>query len=473
MILFGTIMRFYDRKSEMKELERIYELSKKSTHLTVIVGRRRVGKTRLVEEFMRDKPHIYLFVSRKSPALLLDEFSNIIREFYGDSPHFSRWDDMFEYMFTHTKELTVIAIDEFQNFRYSSPEIFSILQEVYDRYRDRGNVHLIALGSYISIMKKIFQDSKEPLFGRATETIHLKGLSSGTILKITEDMGFSPEERIELYSIFGGLPKYYVMLEEQGLKGKNIEEILRRSFFSEFPLLREEVKSMLIEDFGANYSTYFSILEAISKGYMTFTAISDKTGIKRDSLSKYLQVLRDDFNLISSHAPITENKKTKRNRYRISDNLIDFWFRFIFSQSNLIESERYEDALLNTLNGLPMFTASKFEDMVRDIVKSRFRYETCGAWWSRKGEEIDIVAIDEKRKKALFGEVKWRNRKMSCEVLDELKRKIELTGLREFEKRLLLVSKSGFTEECMEKMEAEGIMHWDITDIVKMLQEKD
>ncbi len=475
MILFGTIMKFYDRRSEMKELERIYGLSKDNMHFTVIVGRRRVGKTRLVEEFMRDKPNIYLFVSRKSSTLLLEEFSNTIRRFYGNSPHFSRWDDLFEYVLTHTApadEPLVLAIDEFQNFRYSSPEIFSILQKVYDTYKDRGNVHLIALGSYISMMKRIFQDSKEPLFGRAAEIMHLKELSAGTVLYITEDMGFSPEGSMELYSVFGGLPKYHVMLEEQGLKGKKISEILRRSFFSDFPLLRDEVKSALIEDFGANYSTYFSILEAISQGYITFTAISDKTGIKRDSLSKYIQILRDDFGLISPNTPVTEERKTKRTRYRISDNLIDFWFRFIFSQNSLIETENYEDALRNTMEGLPMFTASKFEDIVRDTVRFRLDYEECGAWWSRKGEEIDVVAISRKRNEALFGEVKWRNRKMSCKSLGNLERKVELTGLDGFERRFLMVSKSGFTEKCMEEMKEKGVLHWDLNDVMRMTKER-
>ena len=467
-------MRFYDRTEEMKELERVYGLSGDTIHLTVIVGRRRVGKTRLVEEFMRDKPHIYLFVSRKSSAMLLEEFSEAIREFYGNSPHFSRWDDLFEYVFTHAPrdKPLVFVMDEFQNFRYSYPEVFSILQKVYDRHKNRGNVHMIALGSYISMMKRIFQDSKEPLFGRATEIIHLKELSPGTVFHITEDMGFSNEDSIALYSIFGGLPKYYVMLEEQGLKGKSIPTILKRAFFTEFPILRDEVKSMLVEDFGANYSTYFSILEAISKGYDTFTAISDKTGIKRDSLSKYIQVLRDDFNLITPMNLIARERKTKRTKYRISDNLIDFWFRFVFSQNSLIEAERYEECLENTMRELPMFISKKFEDLVRTAVKSHLDYEECGAWWSRKGDEIDIVAINRRKKEILFGEVKWRNRKMSCESLYELMEKVELTGFKGFKSRFLMVSKSGFTGKCIGEMDEKGVLYWNLNDVIKMTKEK-
>ena len=462
-------MEFYDRKNEMNELERIYGLSAKSMHFTVIVGRRRVGKTRLVEEFMRNEPHIYLFISRKSSTLLLEEFSAVIREFYETSPHFSRWDDLFEYIFTHADRPLILVIDEFQNFRYSAPEVFSVLQKIYDKHRSRGNVHIIAMGSYISMMKKIFQDSGEPLFGRATEIMQLKGLSAGTVFSITEDMGFSQKESMELYSVFGGLPKYYVMLEEQDLKGKKVPEVLRKAFFTDFSLLGDEVKGILVEDFGANYSTYFSILEAISQGYRTFTSISDKTGIKRESLSKYIHLLRDDFSLISPHIPVTKGTMSKNTRYRISDNLIDFWFRFVFSQSSLMETGNYGKALKKALEELPAFTSARFEEVVRQVVRSEFNYENTGSWWSRTGEEIDVVALNSSKREALFGEVKWRNRKMSCGILDDLKRKAELTGLDNFKKRYLMVSKSGFTEKCMEEMNKEVVMHWDLNDVVRMI----
>ncbi len=460
-------MNFYDRKAEMRELERIYGLSGKSMHLTVLVGRRRVGKTRLVEEFMRDKPHIYLFVSRKSSTLLLEEFSEALRNFFGNSPHFDRWDDLFEYVFTHSGEKMVLVIDEFQNFRYSAPEVFSILQKVYDRHKGLGNVHIIALGSYISMMKRIFQDSAEPLFGRASEIMHLKEFPAGTVFSIVRDMGYSPEEGMELYSIFGGLPKYYIMLEEQHLTQRKMPEVLKRSFFTDFSLLRDEVKGMLIEDFGANYSTYFSILEAISHGYGTFTAISDKTGIKRESLSKYIQILRDDFGLISPHIPVTKEGRSKSTRYRISDNLVDFWFRFVFSQNSLIETGNYDAALKKTLDELPRFTSVRFEETVREAVRNEFGYETTGAWWSRRGEEIDIVAISRGKREVLFGEVKWRNRKMSCAALKELKRKAELTDLDGFKKRYMMVSKSGFTQQCIEEMRKEGVVYWTLEDVLR------
>ncbi len=464
-------MRFYDRTSELRELERIYELSKNTSHFTVIVGRRRVGKTRLVEEFIKNKPYIYFFVSRKSSAMLIEEFSRIMRDFYGNSPMFYRWEDLFEYLFTHGERL-IVVIDEFQNFQYSSPEVFSILQKVYDKYKEEGKTMLIVMGSYISMMKRIFQDSREPLFGRATESMGLRPLSPSTAISIAMDMGFSAEESITLHSIFGGLPKYYVMLEEQGLKGKSVSEVLKRSFFTEFSLLRDEVKSTLVEDFGPNYSTYFSILEAISQGYMTFTAISDKTGIKRDSLSKYLHVLRDDFSLISTKMPISREKSTKRTRYVISDNLVDFWFRFVFSQSSLIEIGNYGEALSNTMEGIPMFVASKFEDLVREAIRKELGYTFVGSWWSRKGEEIDIVAIDKKKGEALFGEVKWRNRKTGCGELTELEKKSELTGIKGIKKRYLLVSKSGFTENCLKEMEEKGTLHLDLEDVVKILLSK-
>ncbi len=462
-------MKFYDRTAEMEELERIHDLSAGTMHMTVIVGRRRVGKTRLVEEFVGKRPHIYFFVSRKSSPMLLEDFSEAIREFFGTSPHFTRWDDLFEYIFVHSGGQMVLAIDEFQNFRYSAPEVFSILQKAYDRHKERGGVHIIALGSYISMMTKIFQDSKEPLFGRATEIMHLRELTARTVFSITSDMGFSPEEGMELYSVFGGLPKYYVMLDEQGLKGAKVPEILKKSFFSDFPLLRDEVKSMLVEDFGANYSVPFSILEAIAHGYGRFTEISDKTGIKRESLSKYIQTLRDDFGLITAISPVTKDRRSKSTRYRISDNLIDFWFRFVFSQSSLIETGNFDAALARALASLPAFVSARFEDVVRDSVRKKLGYEITGSWWSRTGEEIDVLALSRGKREALFGEVKWRNRKIACKALEDLKRKAELTGLGGSKKRYLMVSKSGFTEKCIEQMDDEGVIHWGLNDVLSLL----
>lgn len=470
MILFCIIVRFYNRVSEMKELQRVYSMVRDSDHMTVIMGRRRIGKTRLIEEFTKDKLHIYLFVSRKSSTMLLEEFSTILRDFYGSSPRFTRWDDLFEYILTHAEEALILVLDEFQNFRYSSPDVFSVLQKVFDRYKQRGNVHMILMGSYISLMKRIFQDSKEPLFRRSTETLHLRELNASTVLSITSDMGFSPEEGVELYSIFGGFPKYYVMLEEQGLKGKSIPEILSISFFSDFPLLRDEVKSTLIENFGANYSTYFSVLEAISEGYNTFTKIANKTGIKRDSLPKYLNTLKDDFNLITVINPVTKEKISKRGRYRISDRMVEFWFRFVFGQSTMIETGRYDVVLEKTKGSLPQFVSFTFEELVREAVRNSMNYDVVGSWWSRKGDEIDVLAVNWKKRRVLAGEVKWRNRQMSCEYLDELERKVELSGFGSFKKEFLMVSKSGFTQKCIEKMKDKGVVWWELGDVIESLR---
>jgi len=465
-------MKFYDRIGELDELERIHILCGHSTHFTVITGRRRVGKTRLVEEYIRGRRAIYFFVTKKEEGLLLENFSTSVRAALGYSPQFKDWEEAFEYIMTQVKDELIVVLDEFQNLSYGSPSAFSQIQKMIDRYKDTPEVHFVVLGSYVSLIKRIFMDKKEPLFGRADEFLSLGPLDFPVVLNITKDLGFSPQDAFVLYSVFGGIPKYYVMIEKQNLGERDVVDILGRGFFCDFPLLADEVKSTLIENFGGKYHMYFSILEAVASGNNTLTEIANKTGILRDSLSKYLAMLRDDFKVLEYLAPITDEVgKSKRGRYFISDELTNFWFKVIYPNLSFIESGNYSQVKTIVKRNLPILTGRATEGLVRWLVGREMGYERVGPWWNRKGDEIDLIGIDTGNKRILFGEVKWTNRKTGVDVIEALIGKTDIIDrYDDYHHDFLLVSKNGFTKAAMKLITSQGIIHWDGNDLIRMME---
>ena len=375
-------MKFYNRHPELSELERINALSRDGLHVTLITGRRRVGKTRLVEEFIKGKQHIYFLITRKDEILLLEGLANSVREELGYSPSFTDWEEALEYLITRVDGDLVIVFDEFQNLSFGSPSAFSQFQKVLDGCRNEKGKHVILMGSYVSMMNRIFTGEKEPLFGRATESIRLRPLEYKHVFEVCRDLCFSEGEFLTIFSIFGGIPKYYVMIREQGLEGKDPLRVLEKAFYCDFPLLSGEVKNNLIEMFGRNYHTYFSILEAVARGHNTLTLMSNISGIKRDSLSKYIASLVDDFSILEYRVPVTERKgKSKKGRYFIRDEMTRFWFRFIWPNLTLIEQGNYRRVSEIVEMGLPMLISDKVEALVRSALVEKGRCEVAGQWW--------------------------------------------------------------------------------------------
>lgn len=461
-------MRFYNRREEVAVIKNLSVLSEKHAHMLVVYGRRRVGKTRLVLESLEP---MYFFVDKKTSALLLKEFSEIVRVNSSSFvPDFSNWDDFIRFLFEYSKDRHLIAVfDEFQNFRAVDPAIFSIFQKYWDSYSDTSRILLIFVGSYIGLMKKIFIDEKEPLYGRSTAKIDLKPLNYRWVRKICIDMGFKSEEDIvKIYSTLGGTPRYYQLVESYGLD--SYESVLKSLIFGKNALLQDEVRQILINEFGKNYATYFSILEAVSLGKNTLKEISDTTGIPMNSLGKYLNELASTFDITERREPLLGGKKM--GRYFIKDHTVRFWFRFVNPNISFLESGRYEIALEKTISYLPSFVGRAFEDIVTEIAFDNlpFKASGIGRWWNRRGDEIDIVAVNEQTREILFGEVKWTNKTAGYDIMERLKKKKALVKWHNGERKeyYLVVSKSGFTPELREIMESESVIGWDMQDIARM-----
>ena len=463
-------MDFKNRTNELKAIKNLEQLSEKHAHMLVMFGRRRVGKTRLIIESMDS---IYFFVDKKTSSLLLREYSDILKtELSGFVPEFSNWDDLIRFLFEYSKENHLkIVFDEFQNFTYVDSAIFSIFQKYWDMYHVDTPILLVFVGSYIGLMKKIFINAKEPLYGRATSRIDLKPLSYKHIRNICQDLGFMNEEEIiTLYATFGGVPRYYQLIEDYGLT--NYEDVIKTLILSENAILKDEVKQILISEFGNNYTTYFSILEAISFGKGTLKEISDITGIEMKSLSRYLHDLVNTYEIIERRAPII--KGTKMGRYVIKDQMVHFWFRFINPNMSFTESGKYDMVLERIKTSLPSFTGLIFEDIARNIVFENlpFSPSKMGAWWNRRGDEIDIAVIGEKPYSTLLGEVKWNSRPMGVKDIKKLLDKRILVDWYndKREEHFLIISKAGFTENATDFMNDNKIEGWDLVELLKKMK---
>ncbi len=444
---------FIDRKKELKKLEKLVSLT--PPPFLIVVGRRRVGKTRLIQEFIKDKKNsVYFFVEEKRGEVLLEGWS----EELGEGFVFTSWESFIRNVL---EKYSVVVIDEFQNFSRVDPSFFTTLQKVLDEEERTGM--LIAVGSYVGMMKRIFEDRKSPLFGRATELWSLPPLPMRDIFGWL-DMDISG--KIEIYSMFGGYPKYYTLLPQYRIKTS--EEVWRDLVIPKYAPLSSEPYDLLLQEFGGEHRAYFSVLEAVARGKRTYTEIADYAHISSTTLPRYLNYLIG-LELLARKYPITEGPRSKKSRYVIKDEFVDFWFRYLFPNIHLREAEKYEELYRRIKRDFSAYVGRKFEDMVRELLKKD--YEKVGSWWNRKGDEIDVVGLNEKKNEILFGEVKWRNRPIGCAVLDEMLKKKDLVRWhnKDRKERFLIVSKSGFTKKCLERMESEHILHWDLGDVEGMV----
>lgn len=446
-------MKFYNRKQELKLI--LNELKKKKTFI-VLYGRRRVGKTRLVEEALKNINHIEFFVPRKrlTPALLY--FKQKLIEQEGYSPTFTSIDEFLEYIFRKIKK--PIFFDEISNFQYIDSSAYSSLQ----RLIDKNDARLIVTGSYVGITKKIFTDGKEPLFGRPTFILNLRPLCISTVVKMTRDMGYDFKDSIELWCILGGIPRYIELT--QGCN--NIKEFIKM-MLSPGSIFIEEGVNILVQEFGRKWETYFSILESIEHGARP-KEIADRIGASITSIPKYLKDL-EILEIIQRKNPILGSKRNVR--YEIKDNFFTFWFKEIYPRL-----EEYRSNMKKTsFENIQTFIGKMMERFIIEIIKEKkiIDFNKIGNWWSRKGEEIDVVAINKKSKEILFCECKWRNHKIDWDIVEKLKRKSQLVDWYNTvrKERFLIISKAGFTKNCLKRMKEEKILFWDLQDMKKNLEE--
>ena len=415
-------MKFYNREKELKNLREIEHSSKDSSKMTVIVGRRRIGKTKLIQEAYKEK--VYLFVSKKNEALLCEEFISIIQntldvKVFGQITKFR---DLFEYLMelAKTKPFTLV-IDEFQEFLQINDSIYSDMQNIWDSYKDSSKMNLVLSGSIYSLMKKIFEDKKEPLFGRANNKIHLKPFTVKTIKEILQEnyLEFTNDDLLSFYILTGGVAKYVEILVDNS--AYTLEKQLNL-IFDEYSLFLEEGKNLLVEEFGKEYTTYFSILSLIASSK---TARVEIEGILGKNVGGYLDRLENEYTIIKKVKPIFAKEGSRTLKYEIIDNFFNFWFRFIYKYKSAIEIENYEYVKDIVNRDYTTYSGRFLEKYFIESLKLSNHYSEIGTYWERGNEnEIDIVGVNDDTKTMLIAEVKRRAEKIDIYKLQEKAKKL-------------------------------------------------
>lgn len=438
-------MRFYNREEEIRLIRRTEEKSLSSACFTVIMGRRRVGKTTLLRKALEGKRYIYLFVSRTNEALLCDTFKKEITDklsvpIYGTP---TRFIELFELLMQHAaREHFTLVIDEFQDFERVNPSIFSDIQNLWDKYSPQAKINFIVCGSIYSLMKHIFEDRKEPLFGRLTSKFILKPFKTSVLIEIMQEYNpaFTPEDLLCLYTLTGGVAKYVSLLIDAGAftKDSMIDFVTQ----SDSPLLTEG-KDMLIQEFGRDYSTYFSILQLVASGC---TRQSEIDSIIGKNSGPYLKNLSEDYSLIRRQLPLLAKPGTRNLRWFMSDNFLNFWFRFIYPHQSAIELEKYGQLNEYIKSHYVQYSGWMLEKYFRERVAETMNVTQVGNYWDTKGEnEIDLIALNDFEKRGVVAEVKRNPNKISYTLLAEKVARLP----KEFTKYNL--SQKGFSLEDMTK----------------------
>ena len=410
-------MKFYDREKELQLLQDIESVSIEASQMTVLVGRRRIGKTKLLLRAAEGKPCVYLFVSRKSESILCRQFVEDAERTLGiPIGSYSRIADLLEHLMrvSQTMPITLI-IDEFQEIANIDASIIGDIQRVWDLNKDKSRINLLLSGSVYSMMHRIFEDDKEPLFSRASNIIHLDAFHTDVLKDILHDHNpnYTSEDLLALFAFTGGVAWYVeLIMNAKAFTYRKMVDVI----FRENSLFVSEGKNLLIEEFGKDYSTYFSILECIAHGISTRGEIEAMVGVSE--IGGYLSKLEKGYNIIRQMRPVFSKMAAKTVRYYISDNFLTFWFRFFYKYMNYVESGSMKLLKQTFLRDYPAFSGMMLERYYRQQARESGQYTTIGNYWDRKGEhEIDLILVNELEGTVKIGEVKRQARKISPRLL--------------------------------------------------------
>lgn len=375
-------------------------------------------------------PTVYLFVGRKAETTLCTEFIPIVSKALDVfvPSEIQTFRSLFQYLMELASDKAFnLVIDEFQEFYNINESVYSDMQNIWDTYRLKSKMNLIVSGSIYSLMQKIFQNRKEPLFGRADNIIKLSAFDLATLKEIMHDYnpGYTNDDLLALYAFTGGVPKYVELLCDNITP--DVEGMIAFMARENSPFT-DEGKNLLIEEFGKNHTTYFSILSAISGGINTQPEIEAALGNK--SIGGHIKRLIEDYNIIVRQRPILAKEGSQTVRYDIQDNFIRFWFNYFDRHRSMIEIKNFTGLQAIIKSDYPTYSGIILERYFKQQLAESFRYKDIGSWWEQKGNqnEIDIVALKLEKNQAVVAEVKRQKKNFKPELLtakvEHLKKKL-------------------------------------------------
>lgn len=447
-------MKFVNRENELDLLNS--EFSRNESSFVVIYGRRRTGKTTLIEHFLKDKDSLYFFADTQNEISQIKRFQDLLAEKFKDpflmNIQINHWDTIFDYLCKKLdpQQRFVIAIDEFQSLVKSNINFSSIFQRIYDTQLKHQNIMIILCGSLISMMYSETLAYSSPLYGRRTAQIKLKEIEFRFYHEFYQKL--DDVKLIEFYSVTGGIPKYIELFHQS----KDLFHAIKTEILNKNKYLYYEPR-FLLQDEVSDVSTYFSILSTIAAGNHKLSSITGKLAVQSNHLTSFLKKLID-LDVVEKQIPITESnpEKSKKGLYFIKDNYLRFWFRFVFPYQSYLEIDN------------SLYVENKIKDefthhvsIVFENLCNRYMFylslplilEKCGRWWD-KNTEIDVVGIS-RNDEIIFGECKWSENMVGLSILKELQEKSKnvIWGSNQRKEYFILFSKSGFTKDLIQYKE--------------------
>lgn len=443
---------FIGRERELKALNTAYRSGR--FEFAVIYGRRRVGKTALINEFIRDKKAIYFMGVESNSKQNLENFSRSIIEYVngiGAETTFASYQAALEYVFRLSEnERLILAIDEYPYVARESKSFASTIQLLIDKYKDTSKLMLLLCGSSMSYMEDNVLAYKAPLYGRRTAQFKLQPFSFKETCRLFEN--FSGEDKALLYGIFGGTPQYLLQVNDK----LSVADNIKNTFLNPSAAIFEEPGNLLKQEV-REPAVYTAIITAIASGASRMSEICGKVGVESNTVAVYLKNLVA-LDIIKKENPYGE-KNSKKSIYSISDNMFRFWYRFVPENTSVIARGACELAYKRIEPELSTYMGKVFEDICAQYLWERLidnespvDFFDLGRWWgtnpiTKSQEEIDIMGAS--KNAALFAECKWTNEKVDLGVLETLANRSEMFHYND--KHFYLFAKTGFTQGCISK----------------------
>ena len=467
---------FIGRKEELAFLEERYQ--QEGSQLVVLYGRRRVGKTETLRQFCRDKEHVFFSCTESPDEQQLTSFSErILQKGIPAASYIQRFSDWEKALGSITelpgKGKKLLIIDEFPYMAKGNRSIPSILQNLWDSRLKNENVMIILCGSAMSFIEKEILAEKNPLYGRTTGILKMREMDFYDAVQFVPN--YSPEDKIAVYAILGGIPHYLKQFDDRMTLGENV----RKYILSRGSILYSEVEFLMRQELRET-SVYNAIIAAVALGNTKLNDIYQKTQIEKTKLSSYLNnlmelgILEREFSMTEG---IKEQANVQRGIYRVADNYFRFWYAFVFPNLSELESGDaagiWEYVVEPELNG---YVALTFEEVCRQYLRQLnrqnllpLRFTKIGRWWN-KTDELDILAVSYRQDAFLLGECKYKNGLFTYTDLKRMQSKFR-PSKTDAELHYYLFSKGGFSEEVKKAAEEEALHLVTPAEITEWLKE--
>lgn len=449
---------FIGRERELDALDKLYHSDK--FEFAVIYGRRRVGKTALINKFIGDKKAIYFMGVESNEKQNLENFSKSIMECASGidaEMSFSSFQSAIEYVFKISKnERLILAIDEYPYVARSSKSLASTLQLLIDKYKDTSKLMLILCGSSMSYMEDNVLAYKSPLYGRRTAQMKISPFDFEETCQYFKNL--SDEDKALIYGIAGGTPQYLLQMSDK----LSIEDNIKNTYLNPMSFLYEEPTNLLKQEV-REPAIYTAIITAIAAGASRMSEISSKVGEDTNVCATYIKNLIK-LGIVQKETPYGE-KVSRKSVYSIEDNMFRFWYRFVPDNNSIIARGASDLAYKRIEPQLSYYMGKVFEEICKQYLwkqllcgKCPVEFSSIGRWWGTNPkekiqEEIDIMGEQDKNT-ALFAECKWTNEKVDLGVLETLVKRSELFKYKNV--HYYVFSKSGFTKGCIDKANEMG-----------------